>query len=107
SDSKRLHRSWSGNAAGDWRVGAGPTPSPHPGYRSAMLRPCLGALLALLLALPPAAAGQHKAFKLTDEGEWAQVRAPSDPDEALLAEAAGLIHEGHPGRARQILGKWI
>jgi tetratricopeptide (TPR) repeat protein len=72
-----------------------------------MLRPALGAILALLLSLPPAAAGQHRAFTLTDDGEWAETRAPSDPDEALLAEAAGLIHDGRPGRAREILSKWI
>lgn len=72
-----------------------------------MLRLALGALLALTLALPPAAAGQHNAFVLTDEGEWTEVRAPSDPDEALLAEAARLIHDGHPGRAKKMLSRWI
>jgi len=81
--------------------------SPSPGYRSAMLRLALGAIVALVLTLPTAAAGQHRAFALTDEGEWAEIRAPSDPDEALLAEAAGLIHEGHAGRARTMLSGWI
>jgi outer membrane protein assembly factor BamD (BamD/ComL family) len=72
-----------------------------------MLRPLLAAIGVMLLALPPAAAGQHSAFILTDEGEWTEVRAPSDPDEALLAEAAQLIHDGHPGRARKMLSRWI
>lgn len=72
-----------------------------------MFRLTLCAIGVLLLALAPAAAGQHSAFTLTDEGEWAEVRAPSDPDEAFLAEAARLIHDGQPGKARAMLTDWI
>ncbi|MFG0285403.1 MAG: outer membrane protein assembly factor BamD [Phycisphaerales bacterium JB039] len=66
-------------------------------------------LLALLLTLPlaPDAGAQHNQYTLTEEGQWELAAAPTDPDELFLAEAARLINDGRPGRARTQLNEWI
>ncbi len=69
--------------------------------------PRLALALAALLALAPLAGGQHTRFTLSEEGQWSVAGAPTDPDEALLAEAQQLIHEGRPGKARAMLSDWI
>lgn len=53
--------------------------------------------------------GQSSVLELDAESEeWAVVSTPEPgSDEAVLAEARQLLADGHPGRARKMLDKWI
>jgi len=63
--------------------------------------------LVILLLLATPALAQRSTFALDEDG-WEQTHAPEPgTDEYDLAEARRLIAQGHPGRAKKRLDRWI
>ncbi len=68
----------------------------------------LGLWLCALALRPAGAMAQSPEYRLNEEGEWTEERAPEPgSDEAVIAEAQMLLAEEEPGAARDILDEWL
>ncbi len=64
-------------------------------------------IIALTLCAGLAQA-QSQTFELDDTGDWIQTAEPEPGSpEAIIGEARRLLADGKPGRARDLVGKWI